>query len=145
MYQCGTEKAKRREAAGRGIIMAEYLVRYETRLLEDVEGAIEVEAAGKSGAMFAAQAEIHPEARSDEPHFYFEPLSIRPLDQPGRYEVRFVSKVERPASGEVRVTADDPDKAAARARFVVHPELIPPRHFRAVSVREADPAPPDRS
>jgi|GEM_PF-1254972 len=118
--------------------MKKYRVRYETKILEPVEGAEIVAASGKGQAMFAAQARIHPTARTDEPYFHFEPLSIRRLDAPDSYEVVYRSRVENDVAGEIDVTAEDAAKAAAKARFAVHQELIPPKCFKALEVVEID-------
>lgn len=116
--------------------MKKYRVRYETRLLENREGVEVVTASGKGQAMFAVQAMLHPDVRADEPYFHFEPLAIRPLEKPDTYEVSYRTKIERAVSGDVDVAAEDADKAAAKARFAVHQELIPPKCFRAVDVAE---------
>lgn len=113
--------------------MTKYRVRYETKLLHGLEGVETVSASGKGQAMLAVQALVHPGERPDEPYFHFEPLTIRQVE-PGRYEVAYRTKVEKDVSGEVEVEAADVEKAAAKARFVVHQELIPPKGFRAVAV-----------
>lgn len=116
--------------------MKKYRVRYETKMLEAREGVEVVQAPGKGQAMFAVQAKLHPNARTDEPYFHFEPLAIRPLETPGAYEVSYRTKIENAVSGDVEVAAEDADKAATKARFAVHQELIPPKCFRAVDVVE---------
>ncbi|WP_300164883.1 hypothetical protein [Solidesulfovibrio sp.] len=116
--------------------MKTYRVRYETRLMREREGVEVVAASGKGQAMLAAQARVHPDERADEPYFHFEPLTIRALDS-GDYEVAYRTKVEEPVSGEIEVAAESPDKAAAKARFAVHQELIPPKCFKALEVVEA--------
>ena len=115
--------------------MKTYKVSYETRMLEDREGSEVVAAPGKGRAMLAAQAVIHPDQRDDEPYHHFEPLSIIPLGGDS-YEVRYKTKIERQVAGEVTVSAEDPDKAFAKARFAVHQEFIPPKCFKAVAVEE---------
>ncbi|WP_428558422.1 MAG: hypothetical protein ACP59X_11720 [Solidesulfovibrio sp. DCME] len=116
--------------------MKTYRVRYETRLFRDKEGVETVSAQGKGQAMLAAQARLHPNERADEPYFHFEPLTIRALDAPGTFEVAYRTKVEEEVAGEIEVAAEDADKAAAKARFAVHQELIPPKCFRALEVVE---------
>jgi len=116
--------------------MKTYRVRYETQFFENRQGTEIVSASSKGQAMLAAQRRIHPNERSDEPYFHFEPLSIRPLETPGTFEVRYRTKVATDASGEVEVTAATPKEAASKARFAVHPELLPPRCFRAVLIAE---------
>lgn len=120
--------------------MKTYRVRYETKLLHDQEGVEVVAASGKGRAMLAAQARIHPGERADEPYFHFEPLTIRLLEE-GIYEVAYRTKVEEPVAGEIEVTAENAEKAASKARFAVHKELIPPKCFRALDIIElAEPA-----
>jgi len=119
-----------------GSIMKKYRVRYETQVFEDREGTEVVSASGKGQAMLAAQQRIHPDVRPDEPYFHFEPLSIRPLAEPGTFEVRYRTKVASDRSGEVEILAASPEDAGKKARFAVHPELIPPRCFRAVTIVE---------
>ena len=114
--------------------MKKYRVRYETKLLEAREGVEVVAATGKGQAMFAVQAKLHPTARTDEPYFHYEPLSIRPLETPDTYEVSYRTKIEREVTGSVDVAAEDADKAANKARFAVHQELIPPKCFKALDV-----------
>lgn len=116
--------------------MKKYRVRYETRLFRDKEGVETVSAPGKGQAMLAAQARLHPNERADEPYFHFEPLTIRALDAPGTFEVAYRTKVEEAVAGEIEVAAEDAAKAAAKARFAVHQELIPPKCFRALEVVE---------
>jgi hypothetical protein len=116
--------------------MKKYRVRYETRMLREREGVETVSAPGKGQAMLAAQARVHPGERADEPYFHFEPLTIRALDAPGTFEVAYRTKVEEPVSGEIEVAAEDAAKAAAKARFAVHQELIPPKCFQALEVVE---------
>ncbi|MYL83090.1 hypothetical protein GTA51_08065 [Desulfovibrio aerotolerans] len=116
--------------------MKKYRVRYETKLLEAREGIEVVAATGKGQAMFAVQAKLHPSARTDEPYFHYEPLSIRPLETPDTYEVSYRTKIEREVAGSVDVAAEDADKAANKARFAVHQELIPPKCFKALEVVE---------
>jgi hypothetical protein len=118
--------------------MKKFLVRYETRIFKDRQGTEVVCAPGKGQAMLAAQARVHPDVRPDEPYFHFEPLTIRRLeaDGPDTYEVAYRTKVETELSGEVEVAAEDADKAANKARFAVHQELIPPRAFKALVVTE---------
>lgn len=118
--------------------MKKYRVRYETKLLRDKEGVEVVAAAGKGQAMLAAQARIHPDERPDEPYFHFEPLTIRALETPDTFEVAYKTKVEEPISGEVEVAAETADKAAAKARFAVHRELIPPKCFKALEIVEIE-------
>jgi len=118
--------------------MKKYRVRYETKILTKKEGTEIVEAEGKGQAMLAAQKRIHPDVRSDEPYFYFEPLSIRALPVPGTFEVRYQTKITSEMSGEMTVEAENADKAVAKVRFTVHPELIPPKCFQAVEVVEAE-------
>lgn len=120
--------------------MKKYRVRYETRIFEDREGTETVSASGKGQAMLTAQRRIHPDVRADEPYFHFEPLSIRPLEPPGTFAVRYRTKIGTDRSGEVVVTAATPKEAASKARFAVHPELIPPRCFRAMCITEIGPA-----
>ena len=115
--------------------MKKFLVRYETRIFKDRQGTEVVCAPGKGQAMLAAQARVHPDVRPDEPYFHFEPLTIRQVE-PGRYEVAFRTKIEKPVSGEVDVEAADIDKAVSKARLAVHQELIPPKCFKAVAVEE---------
>ncbi|EHJ46675.1 hypothetical protein DFW101_0658 [Solidesulfovibrio carbinoliphilus subsp. oakridgensis] len=118
--------------------MKKFLVRYETKIFKDREGTEVVSASGKGQAMLAAQARVHPDARPDEPYFHFEPLTIRRLeaDGPDTYEVVYRTKVETELSGEIEVAAEDADKAAGKARFAVHQELIPPKAFKALAVTE---------
>ena len=116
--------------------MKKYRVRYETRILVPREGTEIVEAPGKGQAMLAVQGRLHPEARPDEPYFHFEPLSIRPLPVPGSFEVSYRTKIPTELTGEMEVEAESPDKAAFKVRATVHPELIPPKCFRAVEVVE---------
>jgi hypothetical protein len=116
--------------------MKRYLVSYETKMLEDRQGVETREAESKGGAMFAAQAVVHPEAPGDEPVFYFEPLSIVPREDGKTYAVEYRTKVERAVSGQVEVEAEDAEQARKKARFAVHRELIPPTCFRAVSIEE---------
>lgn len=116
--------------------MKKYRVRYETRMFREKAGVEIVAASGKGQAMLAAQARVHPGERPDEPYFHFEPLTIRLLEGEGTYEVAYRTKVEEPVSGEVEVAAEDADKAAAKARFAVHQELIPPKCFKALEVVE---------
>lgn len=111
-----------------------YRVRYETAFVEDREGTEIVSASGKGQAMLAAQSRVHPDVRPDEPYFHFDPISIRPLDTPGTFEVRYRTKINIPRSGVIDIEAETPEEAASKARFAVHPELIPPRCFRAVAV-----------
>jgi hypothetical protein len=118
--------------------MKKFRVRYETKMLEGREGVEVVSAAGKGQAMLAAQAKIHPSVRTDEPYFYFEPLTIRALEAPDTYEVAYRTKVETDLSGEIEVAAEDTDKAIAKARFAVHQELIPPKGFKALAVTEIE-------
>jgi hypothetical protein len=125
---------------GRGRLMKKFRVRYETKMLEGREGVEVVAATGKGQAMLAAQARLHPTVRTDEPFFYFEPLAIRRLEAPDAYEVTYRTKVETEVSGEIEVTAEDAERAVAKARFAVHQELIPPKCFRAVDVVEIDAA-----
>jgi hypothetical protein len=115
--------------------MKTYRVRYETKLLHDQEGVEVVAASGKGQAMLAAQARIHPGERADEPYFHFEPLTIRLLED-GKYEVAYRTKVEEPVAGEIEVAAENAEKAASKARFAVHKELIPPKCFRALEIIE---------
>ena len=115
--------------------MKTYRVRYETKLMRDQEGVEVVAASGKGQAMLAAQARIHPGERADEPYFHFEPLTIRLLED-GNYEVAYRTKVEEPAAGEIEVAAENAEKAAAKARFAVHKELIPPKCFKVISLKE---------
>lgn len=114
--------------------MPKYRVRYETKIMQEKEGVEVVAASGKGQAMLAAQANVHPDQRRDEPYFHFEPLTIRALDSAGSYEVAYRTKVETPLSGEVEVEAADADKAVSKARFAVHRELIPPKCFKAVEI-----------
>lgn len=116
--------------------MKKYRVRYQTQIFTDREGTEIVAAQGKGQAMLAAQGRIHPEARPDEPYFHFEPLSIRPVDAPDTFEVRYRTKVSTDLAGEIEVEAESPEKAASKARFAVHKELIPPQCFRVVEVVE---------
>jgi hypothetical protein len=116
--------------------MKTYRVRYETKILTKKEGTEIVEAQGKGQAMLAAQMRLHPDARPDEPYFYFEPLSIRPLPVPGTFEVRYQTKIASELTGEMEVAAENADKAVAKVRFTVHPDLIPPKCFKAVEVVE---------
>lgn len=116
--------------------MKKYRVRYETRVMRDQEGVEVVEASGKGQAMLAAQARVHPDQRADEPYFHFEPLTIRLLEAPSTYEVAYKTRIEEPVSGVVEVTAEGETKAASKARFAVHQELIPPKCFQAVEVVE---------
>ncbi|KHK03991.1 hypothetical protein [Desulfovibrio sp. TomC] len=116
--------------------MKKFRVRYETKLQETREGVEVVTASGKGQAMFAVQAMLHPTARTDEPYFYYEPLSIRPLDTPETYEVSYRTKIEKAVSGDVEVAAEDAEKAVNKARFAVHQELIPPKCFKALDVVE---------
>jgi len=116
--------------------MKKYRVRYETKILEGREGTEIVTATGKGQAMLAAQQRLHPDARPDEPYFHFEPLSIRPLAVPDSFEVHYRTKVAMDLTGTIEVEAETPDKAAAKARFTVHQELIPPKCFKAVEVVE---------
>ncbi len=116
--------------------MKKYRVRYETRLLEDREGVEVVTAPGKGQAMFVVQARLHPKERTDEPYFHFEPLAIRRLEAPDAYEVTYRTKIETEVAGEIEVAAEDAGKAAAKARFAVHKELIPPKCFKAVEIVE---------
>jgi hypothetical protein len=122
----------------RGRSMKKFRVRYETKILESREGVERVAASGKGQAMLAAQAKIHPNVRTDEPYFHFEPLTIRLLDTPDTYEVAYRTKVETEKSGDIEVAAEDADKAAAKARFAVHQELIPPKDFKALAVTEIE-------
>jgi len=118
--------------------MKKYRVRYETKIQSDREGVEVVTASGKGQAMLAAQSRVHPGVRNDEPYFHFEPLTIRRLEGDGSdtYEVAYRTKVETDLAGEIEVAAEDADKAAAKARFAVHQELIPPRCFKALAVTE---------
>ncbi len=116
--------------------MKRFSVSYETKMLEDRQGVEVVVAESKGRAMFAAQAAVHPEARGDEPVFYFEPLSIVAREDGKTYAVEYRTKVEREVSGHVEVEAEDEEQARKKARFAVHRELIPPACFRAVSVAE---------
>lgn len=118
--------------------MKKFRVRYETKIFKEREGTEVVAASGKGQAMFAAQALVHPDARRDEPYFHFEPLSIRRVeaDGPDAYEVVYRTKIETDLAGEIEVAAEDAAKAAAKARFAVHQELIPPKSFKAVAVTE---------
>ena len=104
------------------------------RIVADKEGIEIVSASGKGQAMLAAQHRIHPDERPDEPYFHFEPLAIRPLDEPGSFEVHYRTRIATDVSGEVDVRAASPEEAASEARFAVHKELIPPRCFKAVAV-----------
>lgn len=116
--------------------MKTFRVRYETRLMRAKEGVEVVVASGKGQAMLAVQALVHPELRNDEPYFHFEPLTIRPVDPAGSYEVAYRTKIEEEVAGEVDVAAEDADKAKAKARFAVHQELIPPKCFKVVAICE---------
>lgn len=116
--------------------MKKYRVRYETKVLTKKAGTEIVEAEGKGQAMLAAQKRIHPDVRDDEPYFYFEPLAIRPLAVPGTFEVHYQTKIASDMSGEMEVEAESADKAVAKVRFKVHPDLIPPKCFKAVEVTE---------
>lgn len=118
--------------------MKTYRVRYETKILTKKEGTEIVEAEGKGQAMLAAQKRIHPDQRADEPYFHFEPLSIRALPVPGTFEVRYKTKIASDMSGEITMEAENADKAVAKVRFKVHPDLIPPKCFRAVDVAEVE-------
>ena len=135
-----TEKAKAGETAlsvrlsGNG--MKTYRVRYETQLEQEKEGTEIVSASGKGQAMLAAQQRIHPDMRPDEPYFHFEPLSIRPLETPGTFAVHYRTRVGTPRSGVIDIQAASVQEAASKARFAVHPELIPPRCFNAVEIVE---------
>ena len=115
--------------------MPKYRVCYETKIMQDKEDAEVVTAPGKGQAMLAAQVRIHPGERADEPYFHFEPLTIRLLED-GKYEVAYRTKVEEPAAGEIEVAAENAEKAAAKARFAVHKELIPPKCFKVISLKE---------
>ena len=128
-------KADVRHTRRQGTIMKKFRIRYETRLLYGLEGTETVAASGKGQAMLAVQAMVHPDERLDEPYFHFEPLTIRQVE-PGRYEVAFRTKIEKPVSGEVDVEAADADKAVSKARLAVHQEFIPPKCFKAVAVEE---------
>jgi len=114
--------------------MKKFRVRYETKILTPREGTEVVTASGKGPAMFAVQALLHPTARNDEPYFHFEPLSIRLLEAPDTYEVVYRTKIETDLAGEIEVAAETEEKAAAKARFAVHQELIPPKCFRALEI-----------
>ncbi len=116
--------------------MKKFRVRYETKIFEPREGTEIVHASSKGRAMLEAQKRLHPDERSDEPYFHFEPLAIEPLDTPETFAVRYRTKVEAGLAGEIEVTAEDAAKAAAKARFAVHQELIPPKCFKALAVTE---------
>lgn len=115
--------------------MKKYKVSYETKLLENREGALTVAAESKGRAMLVAQALVHPDQRTVEPYHYFEPLVIVPKGE-GMFEVSYKTKIEREVSGEIEVEASDADKALSKARLAVHQEFIPPKCFKALSITE---------
>jgi hypothetical protein len=68
------------------------------------------------------------------------PISLRaPVLRPGgpdSFEVHYRTKVAMDLTGTIEVEAETPDKAAAKARCIVHREFIPPKCFKAVEVVE---------
>lgn len=116
--------------------MKKYRVRYETQILVPREGTEIVEAPGKGQAMLAVQMRLHPDVRPDEPYFHFEPLTIRPLPVPGTFEVTYRTKIPTVLTGEMEMEAESPDKVVFKVRARVHPELIPPKCFKAVEIVE---------